>query len=60
MFTLVQVRLLAKGSYGLVVLAVDKETGQHVALKCISRGGQVRGPGRDACCCRLSINAVKS
>ena len=40
-----QVRDLARGAFGYVVLAVDKTTGEQVALKFIERGPQVRSRG---------------
>lgn len=38
-----QVRDLNRGSYGAVVLALDRQTGQEVAIKYIERGAEVRG-----------------
>lgn len=39
----VQVKVLNRGAFGVVVLAKDKQEGEHYALKFIERGPQV-GP----------------
>lgn len=38
----VKIKLLGKGAFGQVTLALDQDSGQNVALKFIPRGGQVR------------------
>ncbi len=37
---LLQVKDLSRGAFGFVVLALDRQTGEHVALKFIERGPQ--------------------
>lgn len=39
-----QIRELNKGTFGFVTLALDRETGQQVAIKFIERGEKVGGP----------------
>lgn len=40
-----QVKSVARGSFGFVLLALDRDTNTHVALKFIERGPQVRQHG---------------
>jgi serine/threonine-protein kinase SRK2 len=38
--TLLQVSFVNRGAYGFVILALDKQTGEQVALKFIQRGAE--------------------